>query len=174
MDIIKEATKYYTWLYRERASVMPEKLFNLLRKGKRIKPESLKSCNKKITRPDVERAIRSMANDKSPGPDGIPAEFYKLYESMIASKLGDVIAEAHRTGIMPSTWLEGNIILIYKKKSPRDLRNYRPITLLNADYKILSKILCYRLKDVMDSSISSKTKRASFPSASSFDRGLSR
>lgn len=50
------------------------------------------------------------------------------------------------------------IILLYKKKDPRDLRNYRPIALLNVDYKILSKSLCFRLKDVIDVIISSNQK----------------
>eukprot|EP00966_Prymnesium_polylepis_P128027 2960766-Prymnesium_polylepis.1 len=46
---------------------------------------------------------------------------------------------------------EGSIILLYKKKDPRGIRNYRPITLLNADYKILTKIIVSRFKRVMDS-----------------------
>ena len=48
----------------------------------------------------------------------------------------------------------GEIILLYKKKDPRDVRNYRPITLLNTDYKILTKILGARMKKVIDTVIS--------------------
>ena len=53
---------------------------------------------------------------------------------------------------------EGDIILIYKKKDPKDIRNYRPITLLNTDYKILTKILAAKLKRVCEASISHPQK----------------
>ena len=53
---------------------------------------------------------------------------------------------------------EGDIILLYKKKDPKDIRNYRPITLLNTDYKILTKILATKLKRVCEASISHPQK----------------
>ena len=55
----------------------------------------------------------------------------------------------HREGVLTDSMRRGNIILLYKKKDPYDIRNYRPITLLNADYKILTKILVERLKSVV-------------------------
>ena len=54
-----------------------------------------------------------------------------------------------------SNMLMGEIILLYKKKDPRDIRNYRPITLLNTVYKILTKVLVARLKQVIEEVISS-------------------
>mgnify|MGYP006168054549 CR=1 FL=1 len=50
--------------------------------------------------------------------------------------------------------MEGLITLLYKKGSPREIRNYRPITLLNSDYKIFTKILAYRMNPKLDSIIS--------------------
>ena len=47
---------------------------------------------------------------------------------------------------------QGDIVLIYKKKDPKEIRNYRPITLLNSDYKILTTILAERLKKGLRSS----------------------
>ena len=55
-----------------------------------------KSCNKKLNTEDIRRAIRSMGNNKSPGPDGIPAEFYKLFEDLVAGELVKVIEEARQ------------------------------------------------------------------------------
>ena len=57
-------------------------------------------------------------------------------------------------GMLPDRMLEGEIALLYKKKDPRDIRNYRPITLLNADYKIVAKVMGERLKQTLDSIIS--------------------
>ena len=53
---------------------------------------------------------------------------------------------------------QGDIVLIYKKKDPKEIRNYRPITLLNSDYKILTTILAERLKKVCEAAISGPQK----------------
>ena len=51
---------------------------------------------------------------------------------------------------------EGEVALIYKKKDPKDIRNYRPITLLNNDYKILARVLTEKIKGVCEAAISSQ------------------
>ena len=73
---------------------------------------------------------------------------------MLAPKICDVLNEAFEEGALPDTMRAGEIILLYKKKDPRDLRNYRPITLLNADYKLLGKVLGARMKNAVDEIIS--------------------
>ena len=55
--------------------------------------------------------------NKSPGPDQLPNEFYKLYAYLIAGDLTDVFGEAHRTGELPPKMKEGTITLLYKKNS---------------------------------------------------------
>jgi hypothetical protein len=92
-------------------------------------------------------ALRSMADGKSPGPDKFPSEFYKQYEKFILKNFHDMITEACKYGHLPDNTTEGTIALLYKHKGdPRDMRNYRPITLLQNDYKIYAKILVARLK----------------------------
>ena len=71
-----------------------------------------------------------------------------------AGELTEVYNEAMEMGQMPRSMLEGEITLLYKKKDPRDVRNYRPITLLNLDYKILTKVLGARIATTLDSVIS--------------------
>jgi hypothetical protein len=96
-----------------------------------------------------------MADDKSPGPDILPAEFYKLYEALSLDNYHDMIEEACKYGFLPEDTTEGTIALIYKnKEDPRDMRNYRPITLLQVDYKIYAKILVARLKKKITNLIS--------------------
>jgi hypothetical protein len=88
-----------------------------------------------------------MAGDKSPGPDKLPAEFYKQYEELVLDNYYNMITEACEYGVLPEDTTDGTIALIYKNKGdPRDMRNYRPITLLQVDYKIYAKILVARLK----------------------------
>jgi hypothetical protein len=100
---------------------------------------------------------KSMADDKSPGPDKLPAEFYKLFEALILDNYHDMIMieEACKYGFLPEDTTEGTIALIYKNKGdPRDMRNYRPITLFQVDYKIYAKILVARLKKKITNIIS--------------------
>jgi len=101
---------------------------------------------KKIQVDELRAAIRKMARGKSPGPDCIPAEFYIEFTDMIADSLTHTLNEAHDDHALPHTFLEGEISILYKKGDPRDMKNYRPITLLNADYKLMTKILAIRLQ----------------------------
>ena len=128
----------------------------LLRKleQRQLSEKVSKSCEGLVRVDEVVAAIRQSANGKAGGPDGLPMELYKLFESVLAPKICDVLNEAFTEGALPDTMRAGEIILLYKKKDPRDLRNYRPITLLNTDYKLLGKVLGARMKNAVDEIIS--------------------
>jgi hypothetical protein len=102
------------------------------------RPVTLYECSK--------QAIHRLGLAKAAGPDGLPAEFYKSFEELIVHDLYNTLIEAHDLGFLPPTMREGDIVLLYKKGDSRDLRNYRQITLLQVDYKILAKILEARMK----------------------------
>ncbi|PIK46453.1 pol-like protein [Apostichopus japonicus] len=94
-------------------------------------------------------AVAAMKKGKSPGPDGLPAEFYRTFWEVLGGDLRDVFATAFQLNYMSQTQRVGNIVLLPKSGDPLDPRNRRPITLLNVDYKILAKALANRLSDVM-------------------------
>ena len=56
-------------------------------------------------------------------------ELYKIMEDDLAPKLTDLLNELHAEGALPERMRSGDITVLYKKKDPRDVRNYRPITL---------------------------------------------
>ena len=151
--------KYYEWLYRAKptSDEHEEELLSYMRDNP-IPQAIARDTDKKIKLENVVEAIRRTANNKAPGPDGLPGEFYRAYELMLAQPLKNAIIEAQKTNRLPPTMLEGDITLIYKKKDPKDVRNYRPITLLNVDYKILTRILSDQLKKVCEATISSPQK----------------
>ena len=66
-----------------------------------------------------------------------------------------MLTESLNDGMFPEGVRTGDIIVLHKKDDTREVRNYRPITLLNVDYKITSKILVARLKHAMDEIVSS-------------------
>ena len=100
---------------------------------------------------------------KSPGPDGLPIEFYELImthsqdKDILPKWLQAVYRHAYHTGILPKQMRKSQIKLLYKKDCEEDKKypkNYRPIALLNVDYKILSKLLANKLKKELNSIIS--------------------
>lgn len=104
---------------------------------------------------EVQEAIMSLQNGKTPGPDGFTAEFFKLFSASIAPALQEMYNESFSEGRLPPTLSEASISLLLKRdKDPLLCGSYRPISLLNVDLKILSKILAQRLQQVSSSLIS--------------------
>ena len=92
-----------------------------------------------------------MENYKSPGPDGLPKEFYSFAFPFIGQSFVKLINRVWLEGTLPLSQRQCFITLICKDKSKADLlSNWRPISLLNCDYKMLSKVLCLRLRNVLD------------------------
>lgn len=103
------------------------------------------SLTEEISVAEVEQAISSLASKKSPGPDGLTAEFYKTFKSLLAPHLRDVYRECLAYGLLPPSMRRSALILLSKGKDPSVVENWRPIALLTTDRKILAKILFTRL-----------------------------
>lgn len=101
-----------------------------------------------INTTEIWSAIKTSAANKSPGPDGIPREFYLRSFDVIHREMNLVLNEA-LTGEFPPEFVDGVIVLVKKKGTANDMHAYRPISLLNVDYKILSRILKSRLEVVL-------------------------
>ena len=93
----------------------------------------------------------SMKNGKSPGSDGFPAEFYKHFWYLFGNTLTNIINKTLQFENELSPSLRLGIIKIFRKdgKDKTDLDNYRPISLLNNDYKIIAKCIANRLKKAL-------------------------
>ena len=101
-------------------------------------------CGADVTIDDVHRVASHLPERKSPGPDRIPNEFYSTFAQPLAPLLAAVYNRSRKIGRMPKHMNDGLVTLLYKKGTRVDVRNYRPITLLNGDYKILTRILAKR------------------------------
>jgi len=122
--------------------------------------ESMKISGK-ITKDEIRQALKKGQNGKAPGMDGIPYEFYKSFKEpqtdeerekepdflFMMELLFNDIAE---NGIEDPSFNEGAMSLIYKKKDKTMIENYRPITLTNTDYKLLTKTIASRLGSVAE------------------------
>lgn len=106
---------------------------------------------KPITTEELENALRQSAKKKSPGPDGLTYEFYNSYKDQIKTELVQLFNMYLLEGIPPPAgFSEGIIYLIPKKGDINEISNRRPISMLNCDYKLFSKILMNRIQPLME------------------------
>ena len=94
--------------------------------------------------------MKKFKNAKSFGIDGFSAEFYKFFWPELGNEMVSSFNHAFRTGILSVSQRRGIISLIPKKNKDKTmLENLRPISLLNTDYKILTKTMAKRLEKVL-------------------------
>ena len=95
-------------------------------------------------------AIVSFVTGRSPGPDGISVEFYKAVFDVIKHDLRRLLNSFLSGNRMPAKFKAGLITLVPKREPVNDIDNYRPISLLNVDYKIFTKIITTRLNPILE------------------------
>ena len=91
-----------------------------------------------------------MNKNKAAGPDGLPVEFYMKFWDIIGEDMTEVFQNIWLSGEIKESFNASIIQLIYKGKGKMSmLENYRPISLMNADYKLLTKALASRIKPIL-------------------------
>lgn len=102
---------------------------------------------------ELDNALKASKMGKTPGEDGLPSEYYKCFWDVLKYDLLSVFIESSNAGEMATSFKRSVITLLYKKGDREDLKNWRPISLLNTDYKLLAKILTGRMGRVIDTVI---------------------
>lgn len=90
-----------------------------------------------------------MAKRKAPGSDGLPLEFYVKFWEVVGEDLVCVLNSCYNDGSLSLSQRSGVISLSFKKGDRLDIHNWRPISLLNVDYKLASRVIAGRLLNVI-------------------------
>ena len=107
-------------------------------------------CEGLLTFEECKKSLETFLNGKSPGEDGFTAEFYVFFFELLGHDLVASLNAAYELGELSISQQRGIITLLPKEDgSLLELSNWRPITLLNIDYKIVSKAIAKRLEAVL-------------------------
>lgn len=183
-DMAKWATEHHAKL--QAKPVMTEDRRKAIRKMRKSVVHRLSNDQKveiarDLDHTQVQEALKGCTNGKAPGRDGISYEFYKFWEEKFRKmKEGDdlpnilgcllkVYQDIERTAEALPSFSKGAMFLLYKKGDRGKVENYRPLTLLNTDYKIYTKMISIRLGKVAGTLIN-KDQAGFVPGRSIYDQ----
>lgn len=112
-------------------------------------------CEGLITDVECTNVLKNVKKNKSPGLDGLPAEFYQQFWPKIGNLLVESFNEAFQYGELSHSQKISVLSLIFKSGETDMLSNYRPINLSNFDYKIIAFVLANRMHKILHKLVSS-------------------
>ena len=99
---------------------------------------------------EVEAALRKMKNGKEAGKDQVNIETLKAGDETIAKQLAKLYTKFITERRIPKPWKEANMVIFFKKRNRKDIKNYRPICLLSNMYQLFTQIITTRLEKKLD------------------------
>lgn len=156
VGINEEFRKYYENLYESQIEYDPQSQNSFLDKldFPTISAELVEELKADLQEEEIGIAIDGMKPGKTAGPDGLPYILYKKFKSKLLKPLLEVFLEAVPSDSLPKSKTGVTIILLPKPGKPNNsCENMRPISLLNADLKILCKVLARQLQKTLPSII---------------------
>ena len=149
-EILEEVRDFYRQLYEEEPIEEHTLDEMLLRIKTKVLPEARITCETPVSLKNLADAVKCLPNGKSPGLDGLTGEFYKTFWHIIGEDLLDTWNFCTERGEMTDSQRQAVISCLYKKGDRDDIGNWRPISLLNLDYKIFTKALAEKLAASLD------------------------
>ena len=155
-QILEEEERFFREIYQSK-NVCPESAnLELFFDGlNTLKQEEADTCEGLLTLKECTKLLKPFMNNKTPGSDGFTTEFYRFFWNAVGPIMVDSFNYAFENGEVSTSQKRSTISLILKKeKDKKYFKNWRPISLLNNDYKIVTKALALRLEKVLPTIIS--------------------
>ncbi|KAG7585341.1 Reverse transcriptase domain [Arabidopsis thaliana x Arabidopsis arenosa] len=112
------------------------------------------SLDAMFTKEEIKDAFFSLPRNKSSGPDGYSAEFFISCWSVVGVEVTAAVSEFFSSGKLLKQWNSTCLVLIPKIQNASKVSDFRPISCLNTIYKVISKLLAFRLKSILPSVVS--------------------
>lgn len=123
----------------------------IARDGPCLSKEQQQMLSARVTKEEIDEAVRELPDEKEPGIDGFPAEFFKTYWSVVREETRKAVTEFFMKGKMLKSINCTTVTLVPKVTRPKFVKEFRPIACCTTHYKIIVKIITSRLKLVVDS-----------------------
>ncbi|KAL9661356.1 hypothetical protein QQ045_026180 [Rhodiola kirilowii] len=146
--IKKEFVNYFKSILAETIDCSPIDP-DVVKNGKLIEDEQCRNLIREATDVEIWKALSSIGSDKSPGPDGFSASFFRKNWSLVGKEFCSGIRHCLKFNALPKGINSAFIALIPKSKMVTVPGDYRPISCYNVVYKVLSGLLAERLKLVL-------------------------
>ncbi|KAJ3609222.1 hypothetical protein NHX12_023746 [Muraenolepis orangiensis] len=148
-DIRRHAVGFYSSLFQSELGEEQEVSHGFYEGLPKVEQESSAELEADVSLDELHTALQSMENGKAPGIDGLPVEFYKTMWSVMGEDLLMVLRDSLTGGQLPLSCRRAVLTLLPKKGDLMEIKNWRPVSLLCTEYKLLSKVLATRLREVM-------------------------
>lgn len=143
--ILEEEKRYYQKLYGTRPTLSLWPYIN--HTDNKLSPQERINLDNELSDVELSSSLMGMANNKTPGLDGLSADFYKVFWIHLKDIFGNAVRYMLEAGFLHETAKQGIISLLPKKDvNYLFLKNWRPLTILNVDYKIISRAISLRIK----------------------------
>jgi hypothetical protein len=155
-DILKEIKHFYENLYKNYdAELIDINLHDIITVFPKLDKKTSMDLEKQIRESEILQVLKEMKNNKTPGSDGFTSEFFKFFWKDLKIYITGAINQIFEQKYLPITQRLGIISCLPKGDKPRQfLKNWRPITLLNVLYKLISGCISQRIKSTLDYLIS--------------------
>ena len=145
-EILNISHSFYQELYTKQATCSKSQNKILQNINKSLTQEQRDALEQPLSVIELFKALLKMKPGKSPGIDGLPMEFYMVFWPEIKDEFLELVNECHDKLIMSKTMRTAVLSLLFKKGDKKLLKNWRPVSLLCVDYKIIAAALSLRLK----------------------------
>ena len=153
-EILEEEERFFKQIYTSKSTNPNDSEFiEFFNTENALSEETAKTCEGVMSVEECKRALMMMENNKTPGTDGLTLEFYRYFWNPVSKYIVESFNYGLQHGSLSISQRQGIISLIPKKKNTEYLTNWRPVLLLNVNYKIATKTIALRLEKVLPSII---------------------